>query len=151
MRFNRATVMGLLLGLAGLLLVSGCQSAPMAKAPARDGVFIHLKTGPDHPHSVLMALRMAQMMSTTQDVMVYVDVDGIGAVLSEGQDLAMEPFGSSHAMVKDLLSRGVPIYACPGCLKAKGKTADQLIPGVKVAEKKAFFDFTKGRILTLDY
>jgi hypothetical protein len=41
--------------------------------------------------------------------------------------------------------------ACPGCLKAAGKTAADLAPGIQVADKAAFFGFTKGRILTLDY
>jgi hypothetical protein len=41
--------------------------------------------------------------------------------------------------------------ACPGCLKSAGKTADDLMPGVAIADKKQFFSFTKGRILSLDY
>jgi hypothetical protein len=36
-------------------------------------------------------------------------------------------------------------------MKAAGKTAEDLIPGVKTAEKAAFFNFTKGRIIALDY
>jgi hypothetical protein len=38
-----------------------------------------------------------------------------------------------------------------GCLKAAGKTADDLAPGVQIADKDKFFSFTRGRILTLDY
>jgi hypothetical protein len=41
--------------------------------------------------------------------------------------------------------------ACPGCLKAAGKNADDLMPGVEVADKKGFSSFTKGRILSLGY
>jgi hypothetical protein len=36
-------------------------------------------------------------------------------------------------------------------LKAAGRTPADLMPGVKVADKDAFFSFTRGRILTLDY
>jgi hypothetical protein len=39
----------------------------------------------------------------------------------------------------------------PGLLEGRGKTPADLMPGVKVADKDAFFSFTKGRILTLDY
>ncbi|TVS10562.1 MAG: hypothetical protein EA424_25190 [Planctomycetaceae bacterium] len=49
-------------------------------------------------------------------------------------------------------SRGwCPWSFCPGCLKAAGKTAADLAPGVEIADKDRFFSFTKGRILTLDY
>jgi hypothetical protein len=41
--------------------------------------------------------------------------------------------------------------ACPGCLKAAGKSPADLAPGILVADKARFFSFTKGRILTLDY
>jgi len=41
--------------------------------------------------------------------------------------------------------------ACPGCLKAAGKTGDDLTAGVQIADKARFFTFTKGRILILDY
>jgi hypothetical protein len=41
--------------------------------------------------------------------------------------------------------------ACPGCLKNAGKTPEDLRPGITVADKDKFFNFTKGRILTLNY
>jgi hypothetical protein len=41
--------------------------------------------------------------------------------------------------------------ACPGCLKAAGKTESDLMEGVKIADKEMFFNFTTGRILTIDY
>ena len=148
-RARRSIVIYTALALA--LLQVGCSATRDAHSQAKDGVFIHIKSGPDHPHSVLMGLRMAQMMSADQDVLVYVDVDGINAVLQGAPDLTMEPFGSSHAMIEDLVARKVPIYACPGCLAALGKKPEQLMPGVMVAEKQAFFSFTQGRILTLDY
>lgn len=141
--------------LGWVLSMGGCSSTgggPAAgPAAARDGVFVHITSGPAHAHRVLMGLRMAQMMASERDVLVYLDVDGIKVVLDDAPELAMEPFGSSRAMVSDLLGRGVGVYACPGCLKALGKTPAQLMPGVKVAEKQAFFGFTRGRILTLDY
>ncbi len=125
----------------------GCASA----TGARDGVFVHIKSGPEHPHEVLMGLRMAQVMADDRDVLVYVDVAGINAITEGAPDLKMEPFGSSHTMIADLIRREVPVYACPGCLKALGQSPEHLLPGIQVAEKQAFFAFTKGRILTLDY
>jgi len=99
----------------------------------------------------MMGLRMAQTMAEDRDVLVYLDVDAIDLVLRDSPDLAMEPFGSSHAAIRDLIDRGVTVFACPGCLQAAGKTPEDLMPGVRVAEKDAFFGFTEGRILTIDY
>lgn len=124
-----------------------------ADAPilARDGVFVHIKSGPEKVHSVMMGLRMAQIMAESHDVLVYFDVDGIGALLQDAPELKMQPFGSSRAILTDLLAKGATVYACPGCLQALGKKPEQLLPGIKLADKKAFFAFTRGRILTLDY
>lgn len=118
---------------------------------ARDGVFVHVRSGPDDAHSVLMALQMATLMSEDRDVLVYFDVDGIGAVLSTTPDMKGEPFGSFQDKLRTLLARGVPVYACPSCLKATGHDEQDLFPGVRVADKEAFFSFTRGRILSLDY
>lgn len=49
------------------------------------------------------------------------------------------------------MKKGIDIMACPGCLKAAGKSADDLMEGVMVADKEKFFNFTDGRILTIDY
>jgi len=136
---------------AMLLLQVGCTATSNARNATRDGVFVHIKSGLDQPHSVMMALRMAQMMSDDYDVLVYFDVDGINAVLQGAPELKMEPFGSSHAMIQDLAARNVPLYACLGCLQAQGKTEGHLMPGIMIAQKQAFFTFTQGRILTLDY
>ncbi len=114
-------------------------------------MFVHLRSGPDDPHALLMGLQMASLMAETRPVLVYVDVHAIPLVLRDGPDLRMQPFDSSHVQLAHLLERSVPIYACPGCLKAAGKTPGDLLSGVQVAEKDAFFAFTDGRILSLDY
>jgi predicted peroxiredoxin len=135
---------------ATCFMTAGCETAP--QGPARsDGMFVHIHSGPDEPHRVLMGLRMAQMMAADRDVLVYFDIDGVQTVLQSAPDLQMQPFGSSRSIIRDLAERGVPLYACPGCLEAAGASADQLLPGVQVAEKQGFFGFTAGRIITLDY
>ena len=140
-----------LLLLATVLIVStlGCTATKTRQAV--DGVFIHIKSGPEQPHAVLMGMQMASIMAEERDTLVYFDVDGIGVITNDAPNLSMAPFGSSHETLAKLIDMGVPVFACPGCLKAAGKTPDDLMPGVRVAEKDAFFDFTDGRILTLDY
>lgn len=144
----------------GLACGVGCSSAQRQESePAiahddgvpSDGVFLHVSRGTDNPHAVLMALKMANIMADDHDVLVYFDLKGVEVVLRDAPDLKKAPFESSHQALKMLMLKGVGLYACPGCLQAAGKTADDLIPYVQVANKDAFFDFTDGRILTLDY
>jgi intracellular sulfur oxidation DsrE/DsrF family protein len=140
--------------LLALIVTVACHQQPAVEpevATNTDGVFLHIKSGPDQPHAVLMALQMAVMMSETQDVAVYVDIDGIGVVLRDAPDLSFSHFPSSHTQIAALREKGVPVMACPGCLKAAGKTGADLMEGVRVADKGTFFGFTDGRILTLDY
>ncbi len=117
----------------------------------RDGVFIHVTKGVADKHEVMMALKMAEHYMNDRDVLMYFDIKGAEVLSKDAPDMQMEPFGSSHAQIKKLLDNGVIIMACPGCLKALGKSEADLMDGIEIADKEVFFNFTKGRILTLDY
>jgi len=132
------------------LIVSGQAVQAEDKTP-RDGVFLHISHGVNKPHRVLMALNMAVLMAESRDVLVYFDIDGIEVVLKDAPDLTYSHFPASKTQLQKLIAMGVGVYACPGCLKAAGKAPADLMPGVKTADKDAFFAFTEGRILTLDY
>ena len=117
----------------------------------KDGVFIHISHGPEDAHRVAMGLKMATLMAEDKDVLVYFDINGIDVVTKNAEDITMPTFPSSKEALQELLDKDIPVYACPGCMKAKGVNPEDLMPGIKVAEKDAFFNFTKGRILTIDY
>ncbi|MBN1338725.1 MAG: DsrE family protein [Bacteroidales bacterium] len=117
----------------------------------KDGVFIHISHGADDPHRVCMALNMAVMMAQEKDVLVYFDIKGIEAVLKDAPDITYPTFPGSKEQLTKLYDMGIGVYACPGCLKAAGKSGEDLMQGIQVAQKERFFDFTKGRILSLDY
>ena len=53
--------------------------------------------------------------------------------------------------MKKLAFIAIGVYACPTCLKIAGFNPEDLMDGVLVAQKDKFFNFTKGRIITLDY
>ena len=141
--------LGFVLCMAAGLMLTG-PDALKAEA-ARDGILIHISQGPDSPHRVLMALNMAKMMSADRDVLVYFDIKGIEVVVKDAPDITFSHFPSSKEQLAILPQKGVTIMACPGCLKAAGKTPADLAEGVMVADKDRFFNFTKGRIVTLDY
>jgi predicted peroxiredoxin len=150
MRFSSLRFAPLALLAAGGL---ACRQPAPAAPPAapRDGVFIHVSSGPADAHRVLMALRMAELMAGDHDVLVYFDVEGIEVVLADAPEIEYAAFPAAHGQIQKLLDLGVALFACPGCLEAAGKSAADLRPGVQVTSKDAFFAFTEGRILTLDY
>ena len=149
--------------MAGFLLLS-CNQAPkadgdsapemapaIAAQPEQDGIFIHITEGYDDPHRVLMPLKMATMMAEDKDVMVYMDIHAVELLVRDAKDLNFDDFESAQTYIKKLNSKGVGIYACPTCLKVAGFEPADLMDGVQAAEKAAFFNFTDGRIITLDY
>ncbi len=119
--------------------------------PNKDGVFIHISEGYDSPHRVLMPMKMALMMSNDKDVLVYMDIEAVKLLVKGAKDLTYADFESFQTYLKKLLENNVGVYACPTCLKIAGYNPEDLIDGIKTAEKEKFFNFTKGRILTLDY
>ena len=117
----------------------------------KDGVFIHISNAGNDPHRAVMPLKMAAMMAMDKPVVVYFDIKGIELVLKDAKDVTYPTFPSSKESLKKLVDMKVTLMACPSCMEAAGKTADDMIPGVIMAEKEKFFNFTKGRIITLDY
>jgi len=118
---------------------------------SRDGVFIHITQCYDDPHRVLMPLKMALMMSDDKDVIVYLDIHAVQFLAKDAKDINFADFESAHTYIRKLSEKGVGVYACPTCMKIAGITPEDLIEGVKVAQKDKFFNFTRGRIITLDY
>jgi predicted peroxiredoxin len=125
--------------------------ASMTSDSLRDGIFIHITQGYSDPHRVLMPLKMAGMMAEDKDVLVYLEIHAVELVLKTSKDLEFADFEPLKKMLQDLINRKVGIYACPTCLKIAGHTPEDLMDGIQVASKDRFFDFTDGRIITLDY
>ncbi|MEA5109228.1 hypothetical protein SDC9_23909 [bioreactor metagenome] len=151
----------MIFGLIALALIAASCTQTIVKEPEvtggsavelpRDGVFYHISSGPENPHKVVMALKQAVMMAEDKDVLLYFDIKGIEVVLNDAIDISYPTFPSSKESLKLLIDKSVTIFACPSCLKAAGKSEADLMPGVVLAQKDQFFNFTEGRILTLDY
>ncbi|MCF8266489.1 MAG: DsrE family protein [Ignavibacteriales bacterium] len=135
-----------------LIGIQACkQETGVVSEKVKDGVFVHISHGTDDVHRALMGLQMAVKMSEDKDVLVYFDITGISFVLKDSEEFTFDGFPGSKTQINKLLSSGVTIMACPGCLKAAGKTESDLMDGIKIADKENFFSFTNGRILTIDY
>lgn len=144
--------------LASLFLFSCVQNnipenktEPVQQENVKDGIFIHLSHGPEDPHRVLMALKMAEIMSADKDVLLYFDIKAVYVVLKGAENITINDLPSSHEQLQKLIEAGVEMQVCPGCLKVAGKTIDEVIDGVVLADKERFFNFSKGRIISIDY
>jgi predicted peroxiredoxin len=133
------------------LIYNGCQTQNSPGEIPSEGAFVHISHGLDNPHRALMGLQMAVIMAELKDVVVYIDIKGVDMVLKDSPDITYSHFPSSYTQLQKLIQMDVTIYVCPGCLKAAGKTEEDVMNGVKIAEKEGFFNFTEGRILTIDY
>ena len=117
----------------------------------RDGVFIHITESYDNPHRILMPLKMATLMAEDKDVLIYMDIDAVKILVKGAIDITHTDFESALTYIQKLSSMGVGIHACPSCLKVAGYKTEDLMEGILIANKDKFFNFTKGRIITLDY
>ena len=152
-----------LFAVCGILMLSCNQSPSLVEPTATnttisaaadtvsDGVFIHITESYNDPHRVLMPLKMAAMMSKDKDVLVYMDIHAVELLVKGAKDVNYSDFLSAQTYIKDLIANNVGVYACPTCLAIAGFKPEDLMDGVQLAQKDKFFNFTKGRIITLDY
>lgn len=136
-----------------LVLFVGCSGNQKAvqPEPVSDGLFLHVSSGPENPHRFLMPLQMAVTMSETNDVLIFFDIESVYGIVKDAPEVSHAGFPSSRTQIRKLADMGVTLMVCPGCLKAAGYAPDDLLDGVQVADKGTFFNFTEGRILTIDY
>ena len=109
-------------------------------------VFIHLSHGADDSQRALMALKMADLMSDDEGlVMVYCDIKAAGLLCKGAPELkgaCGDP--SSAELIARLVKKQVTLMVCPSCLKAAGKTPQDLIEGVQIADKETMLEFAQG-------
>jgi predicted peroxiredoxin len=96
-------------------------------------------------------MKMAVLLAKDHDVLVYMDIHAVELLVKGAKDLKFADFESFRTYLKELTDMNVGVYACPTCLKIAGFTPKDLIDGVQIAQKDKFFNFTKGKIITLDY
>ncbi len=95
----------------------------------KDGVFIHVSSGDEAPPKILMALKMANIMSEDKDVLLYFDINGVEAVLKNTDEIKCMAFDkTAKEYIEILRQKGITMYVCPTCLKKKSKTKDDLLP-----------------------
>jgi predicted peroxiredoxin len=145
------TKINLLIILSFFLVLSAIQAQEKDEQQDKEGMFLHISTSYDNPHRLLMPLKMATLMAQDKAVLIYMDIEAVKILVKNSKDITHSEFESAHTYIKKLLEMGVEIYACPTCLKVAGYKTEDLMEGIKPAYKDRFFNFTKGRIISLSY
>jgi predicted peroxiredoxin len=137
--------------LSFFLIASTIQAQEKDKQQEKEGIFLHITTSYDNPHRLLMPLKMATIMAQDKSVLIYMDIEAVKILVKDSKDITHPEFKSAHAYINKLLEMGVEIYACPTCLKVAGYKPEDLMEGIKTANKERFFNFTKERVISLSY
>jgi predicted peroxiredoxin len=63
----------------------------------------------------------------------------------------VKPLEPLADLVKDFLGRSGTIWACPPCVKSRGYTQDDLLPGVTIVGASAVHELIKAGAATLSF
>jgi uncharacterized protein len=85
-------------------------------------------------------------IGSEKETMVFLSTDGVwAAVRGEAEKIAVgEPFAPLKDLVAKFVGAGGRILVCSPCLKLRGITEDQLIPGASPAGGAALVEFLSG-------
>ena len=120
--------------------------------PFREGVVIHLTKGPNNPDIVIIAMNLAIVMSEKQNVIVYLDCDGVKSFFSDSPDMNYGYYQSTLVAVRNLsVMDNVKILASKTSLRAASKSAENLIKGITAINDEELADLIKGNFFTIDY
>src|SRR5512137_2118175 len=92
-------------------------------------------------------------IGSEKETMVFLSTDGVwAAVKGEAEQIAVgEPFAPLSALIEKFVGAGGRILVCSPCLKLRGITEDQLIPGASPAGGAALVEFLSSGVGCVSY
>jgi predicted peroxiredoxin len=85
-------------------------------------------------------------------VYAFLTSSAVDLVRKRGVDLTqVQPLDSLKSLIDDFLARGGTIWACPPCVKSRGYTAEDFIPGVKIVGASAMHERLLAGAATLSF
>lgn len=115
-------------------------------------LMVHISSGVDEPHSVMMGLQKALKANEAgTDVFVFMDVKATDLALKT-TDIKFADFPPSQELIATLIDKGVEVYVCPHCLMVNGDKMTDVQQGIKELTMEAMINFSKdASLITLDY
>jgi predicted peroxiredoxin len=116
---------------------------------ARELVVLMTK-GTDHELSSVGFTIANGGMTAGLKVYVFLTSAAVDLVRKRAVDTTqVNPLDPLKALIEDFLGRGGTLWACTPCVKARGYTQDDLIPGAVIAGSSAMHERLKARAATL--
>ena len=118
-----------------------------------DKVVIGLTTALDDPERVLLGYLMGvEALRKGKQVLFWLTKDAVHIGTEGFAAKAVIPDVPSTAELhEEFVASGGRMYACPVCVKTRGLTDAQWVPGAEVKGAPSLYEFTEGGALTFTY
>ena len=122
-------------------------------APSAQRELVVLVTrGTDHELSSVAFTIACGGITSGMKVYAFLVSSAVDLVRRRAVDIThVPPLDPLKALIDDFLARGGTIWACPPCVKARGYTQDDFIPGVTVQGASAMHERLKAGAASLSF
>lgn len=98
-----------------------------------DKYLVNCAHGAEDAEKATIAFILAFTSSKTNQTAVFVTSGATDLMTRKRPDLRAPGYEALNGLVDGFVENGGNIWLCPACAKAKGITAEDLIPGVEIA------------------
>ncbi|MBS0294074.1 MAG: DsrE family protein [Proteobacteria bacterium] len=108
--------------------------------------------GTDHELSSVAFTIACGGITAGMKVYAFLVSSGVDLVRRRAVDIThVPPLDPLKALIDDFLARGGTIWACPPCVKARGYTQEDLMPGVSIQGASAMHERLKAGAASLSF
>ena len=108
--------------------------------------------GTDHELSSVAFTIACGGITAGMKVYAFLVSSGVDLVRRRAVDIThVPPLDPLRALIDDFLARGGTIWACPPCVKARGYTQEDLMPGVSIQGASAMHERLKAGAASLSF
>ncbi|MBU6281726.1 DsrE family protein [bacterium] len=123
-----------------------------SSAGASRELVVLVTRGTDHELSSVAFTVACGGITSGLKVYAFLVSSGVDLVRRKAVDVTqVPPLDPLKSLIDDFLARGGTIWACPPCVKARGYTQDDLIPGVTIQGASAMHERLKAGAATLSF
>jgi predicted peroxiredoxin len=113
---------------------------------------VMISSGIDHEKSSVGFTIACGGITAGLRVCVFLTSAGVDLVRKNGTDLTqVAPLDPLRTLIRDFMERGGKIWACPPCVKTRGYSQDDLLPGVEIVGASAMHALILQGAATLSF
>lgn len=120
--------------------------------PTQRELVVLVTRGTDHELSSVALTIACGGITSGMKVYAFLVSSAVDLVRRKAVDMThVPPLDPLKALIDDFLARGGTIWACPPCVKARGYTQEDLIPGVTIQGASAMHERLKAGAASLSF